>query len=70
MKKEENKEEKDQQYTRREYSYTSFSRSFTLPDDVRQEGIEAVYEDGVLKIRLARKEGSAASTASKTITVR
>lgn len=68
--KEEEKEESKEKYTRREYSYTSFSRSFTLPDDVRQEGIEAVYEDGVLKIRLARKEGSAASTASKTITVR
>jgi HSP20 family protein len=47
--KEENKEEKDKKFTRREYSYSSFSRSFTLPDEVNKEKIEAKYEDGVLK---------------------
>ena len=54
--KEENKEEKDKKFTRREYSYSSFSRSFTLPDEVNKEKIEARYEDGVLKLSLPRKE--------------
>jgi len=54
--KEENKEEKEKKYTRKEYSYTSFSRSFTLPDDVSQDKIDARYEDGVLQIVLPRKE--------------
>jgi HSP20 family protein len=54
--KEESKEENEKKYTRREYSYSSFSRSFTLPEEVIQEKIDAKYEDGVLKITLPRKE--------------
>ena len=54
--KEENKEEKDKKFTRKEYNYSSFSRSFTLPDEVNKEKIEAKYEEGVLKISLARRE--------------
>jgi len=52
--KEENKEEKDKKFTRKEYSYSSFSRSFTLPEEINQEKIEAKYEDGILKISLPR----------------
>jgi HSP20 family protein len=48
--KEENKEEKDEKYTRKEYNYSSFSRSFTLPDGTDKEKVKAKYEDGVLKI--------------------
>ncbi len=54
--KEQSREEKDKKFTRREYSYSSFSRSFTLPDEVNKEKIDARYEDGVLKISLPRKE--------------
>ena len=61
--KEESKEEKDKTFTRQEYNYSSFSRSFTLPDEVNQEKIDAKYEDGVLKISLPRREDS-----KKTIT--
>ena len=53
--KEENKEEKDKRFTRKEYSYSSFSRSFTLPEEINKEKIEAKYEDGVLKLSLPRK---------------
>ena len=56
--KEENKEEKDKQFTRKEYSYSSFSRSFTLPEEINREKIEARYEDGVLKLSLPHKEES------------
>jgi len=54
--KEETNEEKEKRFTRMEYNYSSFSRSFTLPDEVNREKIDAKYEDGVLKITLPRKE--------------
>lgn len=54
--KEENKEENEKMYTRKEYNYSSFSRSFTLPEDVNKEKIEAKYEEGVLKLMLPKKE--------------
>jgi HSP20 family protein len=68
--KEETKEEKEEQYTRREFSYSSFSRSFTLPEDVKQDKIEAVYEDGVLRISLPKKEDARAKSISKHIAVK
>ena len=67
--KEENKEEKDKKFTRKEYSYSSFSRSFTLPEEINQAKIEAKYEDGVLKISLPRKEG-VNKPAAKQISVK
>jgi len=55
-KKEEN-EEKDANYTRREYSYQSFSRSFTLPKDVVDDDkISAKYENGELRLMIPKKE--------------
>ena len=52
--KEEKKDESDKKFTRKEYSYSSFSRSFTLPEEINMEKIDAKYEDGVLKISLPR----------------
>lgn len=43
-------------YTRKEYSYQSFKRTFTLPDSVDATGISAVYEDGILNVVLPKKE--------------
>jgi HSP20 family protein len=54
--KEENKEEKDKSYTRREYNFSSFSRSFTLPEGVEQDKIDASYTDGVLKLAIPKNE--------------
>ncbi len=54
--KEETREEKDKKFTRKEYNYSSFSRSFTLPNEILKDKIEAKYEDGLLKISLPRKE--------------
>ncbi len=68
--KEENKEEKDERFTRKEYSFSSFRRSFTLPDDVKQDKIEASYEDGVLKLTLPKKEESKKMAMSKSISVK
>jgi HSP20 family protein len=67
--KEENKEDKNKKFTRKEYSYSSFSRCFSLPEEIKQEDINAKYEDGVLKISLPRKE-EAKKAASKKIAVK
>ncbi|MEJ5962037.1 Hsp20/alpha crystallin family protein [Pedobacter immunditicola] len=48
--------EQNKKYNRREYSYTSFTRAFTLPETIDENNIEASYHDGVLAIRVARKE--------------
>ncbi len=48
--------EETKKYNRREYSYNSFVRSFTLPESADQGNIEAVYIDGVLKINVAKRE--------------
>jgi len=49
------KEEKEKDYTRKEFNYSSFSRSFTLPENVNEEDIKAIYEDGVLRLSIAKK---------------
>ena len=43
-------------YSKREYNYTSFVRSFTLPDTIDHSKIEATYTDGILKLTIAKKE--------------
>jgi HSP20 family protein len=43
-------------YSKREFSYTSWVRSFTLPESANAESIEAAYTDGVLKIDNAKRE--------------
>ncbi len=68
--KEESSEEKEGKYTRKEYNYSSFSRSFNLPEDVKQENIEAVYKDGVLSITLPRMETTKSNAATKKIAVK
>lgn len=48
-------EEKKEDYTRREFNYNSFSRSFTLPENINEdEKIDATYKHGILKIVLAK----------------
>ena len=54
-KKTENVEE-GKKYSKREYSYNSFVRSFTLPETADQSKIDAQYIDGVLKLAVAKKE--------------
>ncbi len=54
--KKDEKEDKDENYTRREFSYHSFQRAFDLPDSVKAEEISAEYNDGVLSIQVPKKE--------------
>lgn len=44
------------QYNRREYSYSSFTRSFQLPDNAKDDGINAAYSEGVLKLTIPKSE--------------
>ena len=68
--KQESKEEEDEQFTRREYSYSSFSRSFTLPNEVNKEKIDAAYEEGVLRLTLPKKDEAKKLAISKHIAVK
>ncbi|GAB0157723.1 Hsp20/alpha crystallin family protein [Chryseobacterium sp. Alg-005] len=55
--KEDQREEQKDNYTRREFSYQSFQRSFHLPKDVvDQENINARYENGLLRLTIPKKE--------------
>lgn len=54
--KEDESEEKTEKYSRREFCYSSFSRSFTLPKSINFDKIKADYKDGVLKVNLPKRE--------------
>ncbi|MBT7654823.1 MAG: Hsp20/alpha crystallin family protein [Flavobacteriaceae bacterium] len=53
--KEDNTSEKET-FTRHEFSYNSFRRSFTIPESVDVSSIEATYSEGVLLIKLLKLE--------------
>lgn len=48
--------EKEENYTRREFGYSSFKRTFTLPDTIDSEHINAKYNDGILIVHLPKRE--------------
>lgn len=54
-KREEN-EEKTEKYSRKEFNYCSFSRSFTLPKSIDLDKIKADYKDGILQVSLPKRE--------------
>jgi HSP20 family protein len=56
--KEEEQEEDRKNYRRREFSYRSFSRSFTLPENSVSDKIDAKYENGILRVVIPKKEVS------------
>jgi len=49
-------EEKDYKTLKREFGLSSFKRSFTVDDNINAEGIQAKYENGILKLFLPKKE--------------
>ncbi len=61
-------ESKTTRYLKKEFSYQTFKRSFTVPEQVNVSGIKANYENGVLTVHLPKKEKKEAP-ASKTITI-
>ncbi|NLI87569.1 MAG: Hsp20/alpha crystallin family protein [Bacteroidales bacterium] len=54
--KEVKEENKDEKVMRREFRYSSFKRTFTLPDTVDTEKIKASYKDGILSISVPKKD--------------
>jgi HSP20 family protein len=65
-KKEENKTD-DYKTIRKEFSFKPFKRSFNLDDRINSEGIQAKYENGVLKLLLPKKEQVKESTKQITV---
>jgi HSP20 family protein len=53
---EDQKSEEGKNYTRKEFYYGSFSRSFTLPKTIDLEKIKADYDNGILKVMLPKKD--------------
>lgn len=53
---ENNEEENNTNFTRKEFSYTSFQRSFTLPESADSEKIKADYKNGILTIEIPKRE--------------
>ncbi|MFM8449094.1 MAG: Hsp20/alpha crystallin family protein, partial [Haliscomenobacter sp.] len=52
----EEKEVKRDNFTRKEFNFNSFSRSFRLPENIRPEAIKATYKEGLLLIELPKLE--------------
>ncbi|RKR84526.1 HSP20 family protein [Mucilaginibacter gracilis] len=63
----EEKTEHKENYTRKEFSYSAFTRTFNLPDDVIEDNINASYHNGVLSLEI--KKSGKQLTAKKQIKV-
>ena len=66
--KKEEKKEEGTKFTRKEFSYTTFKRSFSLPEHVNADNIAASHKDGVLTLVLPKRE-EARTKAAKEIKV-
>jgi HSP20 family protein len=63
------KEEKEENYTRKEFSYNSFEKKLQLPDSVKDENVKAKYKDGILSFNLVKKEEAKKAHKPKVIEV-
>jgi HSP20 family protein len=61
----EEKEEDKEGFSRREYSYSSFSRSVTLPEQADSKKITAKYTDGILSMTIPKKADAGNSSSQK-----
>jgi HSP20 family protein len=52
--KEEEKKKDDETYSRKEYSFNAFCRTFTLPENVNESSIDAKYENGILIVTIPK----------------
>jgi len=62
-------ESKEPKYLRREFCYTKFQQSFSLPDDVAEDRISAKMTDGVLTIDIPKKEAAPVVDATRQIAI-
>lgn len=54
-KEEKENKDKDGNFLRREFSYESFTRSFSMPENIKEDSVDAVYSDGILHISIGKK---------------
>ncbi len=66
--KEDTQEEYDG-YRRREFSYSSFCRSFYLPEDISEDKIGASYKDGILSISIPKLEEEQKKEKIRSVTI-
>lgn len=59
------KEESKENYTRKEFGYASFKRTFALPETVEEDDIKATYTDGILSLHIPKKEEAKPKPARK-----
>jgi len=64
-KKVEKETKEEEHFSKREFSYQSFSRTFTLPNTVDEEKIKAKYQNGILKVFIPKKEEAKPKPAKK-----
>ncbi len=64
-----NSEESKGRYLRREFSYTKFQQTLVLPDDIEPSKIEAKVTDGVLCIKIPKKNKPEEKSISRDITI-
>jgi len=67
--KQEENEEKNKHYMRREFNYTAFTRSFVVPEEVDAEKISAEHKNGILTLHLPKKEEVVKKTQKRQIKV-
>jgi HSP20 family protein len=68
-KKNEKEETSPGRFTRREFNYSSFKKSFRLDDKINREGISAAYENGILNLTLPKKDVTEERSSSKVIEI-
>lgn len=64
----ETRDEKNGTFTRREFNYSAFSRSFHLPETCQSEDIKGSYNNGVLRLSIPKRE-EAKKKPAKTIQI-
>ena len=69
-KNEKKEEEKKEHYLRREFSYSNYQQSYTLPEDADREKISAKVADGVLEVEIPKLAPKEEAKATKNIEVK
>ena len=62
-------EDKKQHYLRREFSYSNFEQSYTLPDDVKKDEISAKVENGILTVTMPKETKVEQKKATRAIEI-
>ncbi len=67
--KKQEEESRENEYTRKEFSYQSFARSFSLPESIEEDQISGNYKDGILTLTLPKKAHALANNNARQIDI-